>query len=188
MDDQERDNVFQLQGLSNDLVEENKKLTQSTSQLNFLMEKLKKDQRAYLQEAAEEQKSFQEEVIKRLDAASKQISENAYEAFEDRSLKESNDAIKNLKELSYRASAQVAEASKKTKFCFKKLSGLIIAGSIVGGVIGGGVGGFMMRYFPKIDDYVEERYEWGRALDRSWAELSKAEQKKLRKLLTKNSG
>ena len=186
MSDQENENVFFLQGLSAELNEENKKLNQSTSQLTLLMEKMKKELGVFRAESDENQRAFQEEVIDRLDSAANKLALKAHEAFTERTLEDSNAAIKSLKELSFKASTQITEATKKTKFNFKKLSAFVIAGSLFGGVIGGVVGGTIMRYFPKLDDYVEERYTWGRALERSWKELSKAEQNKIQKLLSKN--
>ena len=116
------------------------------------------------------------------------MAKRAYDAFTEKSLEESNGSIKSLKDLSFKISKQIAESTKKTRFCFKKLSAFVIAGSIVGGLVGGVIGGTVMRYYPKLDDYVEERYTWGRALEKSWKDLTKSEQKKIQKLLSKNVG
>jgi len=158
----------------------------TTGELVSLISLIKKDLKKLNNETRVNQEEFQEEVRFQLEAASNKLATRAYEAFTGKSLGESNDSIKSLKELSFKASTQITEASKKTKLCFRKLSAFIIAGSIVGGIIGGVVGGSVMRYFPKLDDYVEERYTWGRALERSWKELSKVEQNKIQKLLSKN--
>jgi len=160
----------------------------TTSELVSLINLIKKDLKKLNNETRVNQEEFQEEVRFQLDSASNKLAARAYESFAEKTLKDSNEAIKSLKDMSFKASTQIAEATKKTKFNFKKLSAFIIAGSVVGGLIGGVVGGSVMRYFPKLDDYVEERYTWGRALERSWKDLSKAEQNKIQKLLTKNTG
>lgn len=183
----DNDNIYLLQGVSEELNEENKKLNQSTSQLTLLMEKMRKEFGIFKQETDEAQRCFQEEVIERLDSAANKLALKAHESFTKRTLADSNDAIKSLKDMSFKAATQITEATKKTKLNFKKLSAFIVAGSLFGGLVGGVVGGTIMRYYPKLDDYVEERYTWGRALERSWKELSKAEQTKIQKLLTKNT-
>ena len=186
MSNEENENVYFLKGVADELSGENKKLNESTSQLTVLMDRFNKELADFKKEAHEKQGEFQNDVLKRLEGASSQLAKSAYDAFTEKSLEESNGSIKSLKDLSFKISKQIGEATKKTKFCFKKLAAFVISGSIVGGLVGGIMGGVIMRYFPKLDDYVEERYTWGRALERSWKDLTKSEQDKIQKLLSKN--
>jgi hypothetical protein len=188
MSDDENNKGSYIKIASNDSkTSEGRGAADTTSDLLSLINLIKKDLKKLNNETRLNQEAFKEEVVFQLESASMKLARRAYEAFTEISLRETNDSIKNLKDLSFKLSGQLSEATKKIKFCFKKLAAFVIAGSVLGGLIGGFIGGAVMRYYPKLDSYVEERYTWGKALEKSWKELSKKEQDKIQKLLAKHN-
>lgn len=185
--DEVKDNVILLKSLSNEIREEREKLDKATKSLDVLEETFTSKLEEWKEETGQAQKNFQEDVLKELDHVSTKIGIKAYEGFSKHFLETTHDSIQKLNDLSSSITEAFAETHKKlklrNKYALFYLGGACLFGALIGSV----AGGMVMRYFPKFDDYTEARYNWGRALDLSWSELSKSEQEKLKKLIKKNT-